>query len=257
VQNPFASLLGGMMAGGCQSMFGKGVVAFEPNALQWVAPDGHEEILNHVAFRANGQDVVMISRDPGAMPALFFGFPDHDHAVVAAFNCTMERLGARPPSVASVGPGRGSPTSQSASASAPSSGPANSVLNFSVGAATLGSFTPFTGIRVWVTPTDPEASLMRAGFPQGPGPLVRRLAADCHNPSNCVRDWKTMTSTALGSILTDAAGHARTPPIPAGHYYLVGVAPYQGKALFWRRPVNLQAGSNSVTLDPTNGSLFQ
>ncbi|HKB95977.1 MAG TPA: hypothetical protein VKB94_03950, partial [Rhizomicrobium sp.] len=260
-QNPLAGLLGSMMAGGCQSMFGKGMVAFEPNALQWVAPDGHEEILNHVAYRANGQDVVMISRDPGAIPALFFGFPNRDHAVVAVFNCTMERLGAKPPpSIAPAAPGGRSPAPQSVSSSAPvpsPSGPANAVLNFDIGAAAPGTFTPFAGIQIWVTREDPEAGLIRAGFPQGPGPLAERLVADCRIPANCIRDWKAMTSTALGSIRTDAAGHAHTPSIPAGRYYLVGIAPYQGKALFWRRPVNLQAGSNGVVLDQTNGSLFR
>src|SRR4026208_2458801 len=32
--------------GACKSVFGTGVVAFTPTALNWVAPDGHEEILN-------------------------------------------------------------------------------------------------------------------------------------------------------------------------------------------------------------------
>jgi len=130
------------------------------------------------------------------------------------------------------------------------------VLNFDIGAATPGQFTPFAGIQIWVTREDPEASLRRAGIPQE-GPLLTSLVADCHIPANCVRDWKAMTSTALGSIRTDAAGHAHTPSIPAGRYYLVGLAPYHGKALFWRQAVNLQAGSNSVMLDQTNGQLFQ
>src|SRR5439155_24001991 len=155
-QNPLAALLGGMLAGGCQSIFGKGVVAFEPNALQWVAPDGHEEILNHVAYRAHCQDVVMISRDPGAIPALSFGFPNRDHALVGGFNCSMERLGAKPqPSNASAVPV--SPSSSPAARS----GPANAVLNFDIGTAAPGTFTPLAGIQIWVTREDPETGLMR------------------------------------------------------------------------------------------------
>jgi hypothetical protein len=55
---PSGDMIGSMvdttLAGGCKSMFGSGVIAFEPTALQWVAPDGHEEMLNNIAYRANG-----------------------------------------------------------------------------------------------------------------------------------------------------------------------------------------------------------
>jgi hypothetical protein len=130
--DPVSAMLGGGLAGGCKSMFGSGVVAFEPGALQWVAPDGHEEILNHVAYRANGAQVVVLSRDPGAIPALVFGFPNRDQAVVAVFNCAMERVGARPAAADARPPGGGVPRAE---ASAVPSGPANAVLRFQVGVA--------------------------------------------------------------------------------------------------------------------------
>jgi hypothetical protein len=252
--NSIMGLVGTMMAGGCQSIFGKGTVAFEPDAFQWVAPDGHEEILNHVAYRANGNDVIMLTRDPGAVPALIFGFPNRDHAVVAVFNCRMERVGAKqalaPQTPSGGGPAPAAPAPSSASAGG------KAVLHFAIGAGAPGSFTPFGGVQVYVTREDPEAALLRAGFPRG-GPLASRLYADCHTPANCLRDWQAMASTALGAIKTDAGGHAQTPEIAPGHYYLVGMAPWQGKALFWRMPVDLKPGSNSIILDQNNGSLFQ
>src|SRR5260221_341111 len=73
-----ASMLNGALAGGCKSIFGTGMVAFRPNTLEWVAPDGHEEVLNHIAYRAHGAEVVVLARDPGSVPALIFGFPNHD-----------------------------------------------------------------------------------------------------------------------------------------------------------------------------------
>lgn len=259
-QNALMGMVSTMMGGGCDSIFGKGTVAFEPNALQWVAPDGHEEILNHVAYRANGNDVVMITRDPGAIPALFFGFVNRDHAVVGILECRLERMGAKS-AIAPAGPAGGTPALTSRggapSAPAPSSASGNANLNFTIGSAAPGSFAPMSGVQVWVTREDPEAALLRAGFARG-GPLVSRLYADCHTPANCLNDWKAMTSTALGSIRTDAQGHAQTPSLPAGRYYLVGMAPWQGgKALFWRQPIDLKPGSNSITLDQTNGSIFQ
>jgi hypothetical protein len=255
-QNALMDMVGTMMGGGCDSIFGKGTVAFEPNALQWVAPDGHEEILNHVAYRANGNDVVMITRDPGAIPALFFGFTNRDHAVVGILGCRLERAGARQ-ELAPAPPGGGPAPSASASAAPGSaSGGGKAVLNFTIGASAPGSLAPMSGVQMWVTREDPEAALLRAGFPRG-GSLASRLYADCHVPANCMRDWQAMTSTALGSIRTDASGHAQTPSIPAGRYYLVGMAPYQSKALFWRLPVDLKPGANGVVLDQTNASVFQ
>jgi hypothetical protein len=61
-----------------------------------VATDGHEEILNHASYYANGAEVIVLTRDPGAAPTLMFGLPNHDHAVVAILNCTMERLSTKP-----------------------------------------------------------------------------------------------------------------------------------------------------------------
>jgi hypothetical protein len=250
--------LAGAMAGGCQSMFGKGVIAFEPNALQWVAPDGHEEILNHVGYRANGNDVVMVTRDPGAVPALFFGFPDRNHAVVAVFGCTMTRLGTQDGSrVAAPTPGKGAlrMTSNAPPAqSTPASGETR--LTFRIGATASGSFTPFAGVKVWVTRVDPTMALMQAGIPVR-GDLVTEIDSDCHDAAACLRDWKAMTTGALGFISTDAQGHARTPVMPPGHYFLIGVAPYRGKHLFWHRDINIRAGSNEVTLDQTNASIIQ
>ena len=255
--------LAGAMAGGCQSMFGKGVIAFEPNALQWVAPDGHEEILNHVGYRANGNDVVMVTRDPGAVPALFFGFPNHDHAVVAVFGCTMERLGARN-APAARGPAAPAQSAMRMASAAPPPAPQASPqpgrgetrLNFLIGAAAPGRFAPLAGVKIWVTRMDPTEALMRANIPVR-GDLVTEIDSDCHNVAACMRDWKAMTGSALGFITSDAGGRAQTPVMTPGRYYLVGVAPYQGKHLFWHRPVEIRAGANAVTLDQTNASTIQ
>jgi len=252
-QNSLAGLLGGMLSGGCQSMFGKGVVAFEPDSLQWVAPDGHEEILNHVAYRANGADVVMISHDPGAIPALFFGFPNHDRAVVALFNCNMERVGAKP----ALAPPSSAGAPQAGTQARSAAPPANAVLHLRIGKAAPGSFVPLAGVQVWVTREDPELGLKRASLLPGGGPLGQRLADDCHNAANCVRDWRAMEATALGAIRSDAAGLAATPTIPAGHYFLVGFTPTGQTGLFWSLPVDLKPGSNSITLDQTNGTVLR
>ena len=103
---------------------------------------------------------------------------------------------------------------------------------------------------------DPTIALMRAGIPVRVD-LVTEIDSDCHNVAACMRDWKAMTASALGFITSDPAGNALTPVMTPGRYYLVGVAPYQGRHLFWHRQVEIRAGANAVTLDQTNASTIQ
>jgi hypothetical protein len=74
------------------------------------------------------------------------------------------------------------------------------------------------------------------------------------NGPACDRDLKVMTAKALGSVVTDAAGHAQTPPVAAGRYFVMGMAAYNGKVIFWNEPVNVQSGAVNVTLDQKNGT---
>jgi hypothetical protein len=242
-----ASIVNATMAGGCESIFGKGVIAFEPNALQWVAPDGHVEILNHVEYRADGANVVMLSNDPGAVPWLIFGFPSRDHAVVALLNCAMTRVSAttaaRPSAAAAASP-----------LAPPSSGPAKSSLSVQVGAAGPGYFNPIGGAVFYVVTHDPDAALVQAGF-VGRSPIDAWFAACRTDQERCKAGIRAMTAGAVGNMRTDVAGNAEVPQLPAGRYYLVGHAAYQGKEVVWHRPVVVQPGPNRVVLDQTNGSI--
>lgn len=250
-------MINGAMAGGCKSMFGSGVIAFEPTALQWVAPDGHEEILNNVAYRANGAEVIVLTKDPGAVPALIFGFPDHDRAVVAFFNCTMDRVGAKPRAAASQ-PRTSAPATQTTAATtaaAVPAGSANAVVDLQAAMGAAGHHGPLAGLQFWVTPQNPLDALTEAGImPAGRTSLGEFLNAESRIPANFIRDLKVMTAKALGFMRTDAAGHARTPPFPSGRYYIVGVAPDNTKVLFWNLPIDARAGSNAVTLNQANGA---
>ena len=84
------SIVNGAFGGGCESIFGKGRIAFTPSQLNWVAPDGHEEILNRVEYRGDRGNVVVIPLDSD-LP-LVFGLTNNDHAVVAFLGCTLSRV---------------------------------------------------------------------------------------------------------------------------------------------------------------------
>jgi hypothetical protein len=196
---------------------------------------------------------VVLSREPGGL-ALFFGFPSHDHAVVAFLGCGMDRVGAHP-QVASIARTPGAPPP--AAAATPASVPAgNAVLQFNVGYSAPGSFQPLAAAHIWVTPEDPAATLAKGGYAPPPGgTALARIAAGCATPQDCNRVFYAMTGNAADSVRTDPAGHAQTKPIPPGRYYLVGVVPYQAKAMVWAQAINLQPGSNGVFLDQTNGAV--
>ena len=246
------SVVNGGFAGGCQSIFGKGTVAFTPSQLNWVAPDGHEEILNHVEYRSDGANVIVIPTDSDLL--LIFGLPDHDHLVVAFLGCRMERVGAGarqatalavpPPAVSGSGVGQG-------------------ILDLKVG-ETLGdrfSAVP-AGTQIWVTPQNPDSKLVEAGFAPDPGaPPIEKLFAACKvggqgsNQEACKRGVQAMIAGALGVARTDPSGHAQTGALPAGRYYVVGFVPYKGHSLMWHLPVDVKAGANALTLEPQNGSI--
>jgi hypothetical protein len=119
-----------------------------------------------------------------------------------------------------------------------------------------GRFTPFAGVRIWVTRQDPEMALMQANIPIR-GDLVTEIDSDCRDLAACTRDFKAMAAGALGYITADTTGRARTPVMKPGRYFLVGVAPYQGKHLFWHRPVDVRTGANDLTLDQTSASIIR
>jgi hypothetical protein len=246
-------VVNGALGGACQSVFGKGMVAFTPTALNWVAPDGHEEILNHVEYRSDGANVIVIPTDPDPI-AFIFGFSDHDHVVAAFFGCAMARVtAAAKPAVAGTQPAAGA---------GPAASAASAVLNLSIGIMSNGQFSPApAGIKIYVTTQSPDANLMKAGFDPNPGVgPVESLFAACKigqggTQERCTQGFAAMMTGTLTGAVSDASGHAQTGAVKPGHYYLVGFAPYQGHSLVWHLPVDLHAGSNSVTLTPQNGSM--
>jgi hypothetical protein len=254
-----SEMVSGALGGGCQSIFGKGRVAFTPTTYNWVAPDGHEEVLNHVEYRADGANVIVIPNDPAPLP-LIFGFPNHDHAVVAFLGCTMQRVtpGAKPTQASS----QTTPANSQSKPAALNVPAGQAVLDLNVGATVAGKFSPVpAGTSIWLTPQNPDANLVKAGFtPDSGGQPIEKLFAACKighggTMEDCKRGMQAMLSGALGVAATDDAGHARTGAVPPGRYYVVGFVPYQGHSLMWHMPVDMRPGANSVTLGPENGSI--
>jgi hypothetical protein len=150
-------------------------------------------------------------------------------------------------------------TARPASAAAPAT---MAILNLSIGVMVSGNLSPApAGIKVYVTTQNPDVNLMKAGFDPNPGVgPVESLFAACKighggTQERCNQGFAAMTAGTLSGAVSDASGHGQTGALKPGHYYLVGFAPYQGHSLVWHLPVDLHAGSNSVTLTPQNGSV--
>ena len=256
------SIVSGAFAGGCESIFGKGRIAFTPSQLNWVAPDGHEEILNRVEYRGDKGNVVVIPLDSD-LP-LVFGLTNNDHAVVAFLGCTLSRVtlanapvaqpragGSTAPPAAS-GPAMGSAPAIAANGPPPS-GPPNATLSFNTGISSPGYLTPFTSTQVYLVTENPDAALAKAGF-SGANPIDAWLHACAQSQPTCSAGMKAMTASSVGLLTMDSAGRAQTPSLPSGQYFILGFAPYNGKPLVWHRPYFLRPGANSVVLDQTNAT---
>jgi len=203
-----------------------------------------------VEYRSDGPNVIVIPSDPDPIPFIF-GFPNRDHAVAAFFGCTMARVtdSAQPTAAKAQPPSAAAPT-------------ASAILDLSIGEMVSGNFSPApAGIQVYVTTQDPDANLVKAGFTSNPGVApIENLFAACKvdqggSLERCNLGMAAMTAGAVGAASSDASGHAQTGALKPGRYYLIGFTPYQGHALVWHMPVDLRAGSNSVTLSPQNGSM--
>jgi hypothetical protein len=57
---------------------------------------------------------------------------------------------------------------------------------------------------------------------------------------------------SVGIATTDASGHAQTPPLPAGRYWVLSDAKVDNRRVMWNAPVDLKAGSATLTLDQRN-----
>ena len=59
------------------------------------------------------------------------------------------------------------------------------------------------------------------------------------------------------NTITDAAGRGQTAPLPAGRYYVFNPVHVSNKPMMWNLPVDLKAGTNTLTLDQHNLTLVQ
>ncbi len=114
--------------------------------------------------------------------------------------------------------------------------------------------------HLYVLLRDSVADLMAKAGVQVPAGTsqykVMTLACLNHTP-DCRKIVAAVQASAASSARADANGKATLPSVAADTYYLMITARYNNQALAWDKALQLNAGTNSLTLDQTNASTIR
>ncbi|HLW76939.1 MAG TPA: hypothetical protein VKS01_08130, partial [Bryobacteraceae bacterium] len=91
--------------------------------------------------------------------------------------------------------------------------------------------------------------------PQGTSPYkyVGSICGQGRTPA-CQTILTAIDANAASAIRADASGRGVLPGVPPGTYYLMISTIYNRQPIMWTQPVQLKAGANSLTLDPSTAT---
>lgn len=90
--------------------------------------------------------------------------------------------------------------------------------------------------------------------PSGVSPYVYVGTACGNRTPDCQKIMDAINADAASAVRADANGRGTLPGVPPGVYYLMISTRYNNQALAWGQAVQLNPGSNSVTLDLGNAT---
>jgi hypothetical protein len=110
------------------------------------------------------------------------------------------------------------------------------------------------GRKLWVLKTDPQFALIKAGLGPTPygTPLQNWMRACDKKDQACMKGIQALQPYSVGIAAADATGHAQTPPLAAGRYWIVSDAKVDSKHVMWCQPVDVKGAEAAVTLDRRN-----
>ena len=246
--DPFGPLMALAKGGACELLFGGGVFEFRPDRLVGKDERTPEQELDRVEYRGDAKHVVVIPKTTLKLIEFDFEGPDRIHWT--GQNCVLVRVSATstasaaavPPKVANAAPA-------SSSASRATTG---GVLMLSVGPSS--SDDNVSGRKLWVLKADPQLALIKGGLTSTPdGTVLQNWMRACQkrDPA-CATGAQALQVYSVGLATTDASGHAKTPPLPAGRYWVLSDAKVDNKRLMWNQPVDVKGADTSLTLDRRN-----
>lgn len=215
--------------------------------------------------------------NPGSGPYLvegrrIIGQNDNDDFTFAPLNATCPLAvlapgsvpsGSAPVTASAASASAGSPSagrSANAHLSTPGAPTGNAVLSvLSAFPSQAGTQNPLAG-RPYVLLRESFASAVgRAGVSVPPGTSAYQVFGNAcgQRTPDCQKMMSAINADAAAAIRADANGKATFSGVPAGTYYLMISALYNKQPLFWGQPVNLKAGTNSVTLTANNAAVMK
>jgi hypothetical protein len=117
-----------------------------------------------------------------------------------------------------------------------------------------GAANPIVGHTFVLLRDNYETTLAKGGFqiPAGMTPAKATAQACANKAPDCQTAAAAINADSAAGVRMDATGKATFPGVPAGSYFLIGSVRYNNQFLYWDLPVELKAGANSITLDPSN-----
>jgi len=254
--NLASSMLGGITAGMCDSMLGRGVIEFRPATVVAIGPTGKEQTKYRASYRGGDARVVVLPQDAVSFTHMIVDFDGKDRAIVLGPGCVLARAGS---AVAKAVTQEVKARDQAvASATAPALVPAaataggDAILALKAGSTgASGQFMPIVQNQVWVLKGPVEKALLDAGMRSKQ--LMRDFLLACSSSTpECQSGMRAVAANAVSKVVTDSSGQAQTPMLPAGRYYVFSTAKYKQRPMFWQVPIELHAGRNTLALDLSN-----
>jgi hypothetical protein len=170
----------------------------------------------------------------------------------ASQNCVLVRAGSAGAAHAAIAQ-PASMEGQAVGSGAPAG--AGGVLSLSILANSPGSIN-VANRKLWVLKKEPRQALIAAGLPDNAyGNALQNWIRACqaHAPA-CQQGGQALKPYMLGIATTDANGHAQSPPLPAGRYWVFGDGRIDNRPMLWNQPVDVKGGPASLVLDERNAT---
>jgi hypothetical protein len=117
-----------------------------------------------------------------------------------------------------------------------------------------GAPNPLAG-RPYVLLRDSYGDVLAKGgvsVPPGTSPYKYAGTACGSRTPDCQKISEAVKANAASAVRADANGAGTFPGVPVGTYYLMISTRYNNQVIVWGQAVQLKAGSNPLTLDPSN-----
>ena len=250
--DPFGNLMTLAKGGLCDLLFGGGMFEFRAGALVGMEPNGSgEQELDRVEYRGDAHHVVVLPRQTVRIMEWDVEAPDRIRW--ASQNCVLVRAGA----VAATRAATAQPASMQGQATG-SGVPAGvgGVLSLSILANPPGSII-VANRKLWVLKREPRQALIAGGLPDNAnGNALQNWIRACQKRDlpACQQGGLALKPYMLGIATTDANGHAQSPPLPAGRYWVFGDGRIDNRPMLWNQAVDVRGGPVSLTLDEHNAT---